>query len=163
MRPPNRGIMNLPLNFASLSHHILVRLQVILTLWQFTFSSNCMRYHTILRICALNTRYVSYIDSYSKIDLYTCEVTWTSVVCYLLAFDIFNYYHSVNVVNFTLGSSKEFECYDPELIKQKQSRNHSVNRYPVYIVIFDSLYLHLCFGLLVFLFYDLMKNLRSGI
>ena len=96
--------------------------------------------------CFENALGVSYIDSYSKIDLYTCEVTWTSVVCYLLAFDIFNYYHSVNVVNFTLGSSKEFECYDPELIKQKQSRNHSVNRYPVYSVIFDSLYLHLCFG-----------------
>ena len=138
---------------------ILVRLQVILTLEQFTFSSHCMISYIFLRICAFKRCDVSSIDSYSINDLYTCEVTWTFVVCHLLAFDIFNYYHSVNVVNFTLGSSKEFECYDPELIKQKQSRNHSVNRYPVYIVIFDSLYLHLCFGLLVFLFY----NLRSGI
>ena len=97
------------LNFASLSHRILVQLQVFLILLQFTFSSHCtVVWYPIsfLRICAFKRCDVSSIDSYSINDLYTFEVTWTFVVCHLLAFDIFNYYHSVNVVNFTLGSSK---------------------------------------------------------
>ena len=80
------------LNFASLSHRILVQLQVILILLHFIFSSHCMISHIFLRICAFKRCDVPSIDSYSINDLYTCEVTWTFVVCHLLAFDIFNYY-----------------------------------------------------------------------
>ena len=111
---------------------------------QFTFSSYCMRYHTNLRICAFKTCDVSYIDAYSKIDLYTWEVTRTFVVCHSLAFYLFNYYQfrlSFSSVQLYLGILKRI-CYDLDLIKQKQSKNNSINRYPVYIVLFDSLYLH---------------------